>query len=95
VHRRPKEGKQLELSERDLAAALIRLRKAPGISQEELADESGYHRTYISQLERGLKSPSLRALNSLARALGISTCGLVSEIEREAALRSVPSGRSK
>jgi transcriptional regulator with XRE-family HTH domain len=95
VLRRLKEGKQLELSESDLAVALIRLRKARGIFQEELAEESGYHRTYISQLERGLKSPSLRTLNSLDRAFGISTCGLVAEIEKEAARRSLPSGRAR
>jgi transcriptional regulator with XRE-family HTH domain len=45
------------------------LRQEAGISQEELAHRSGLHRTYISQLERGLKSPSLDALESLARAL--------------------------
>jgi hypothetical protein len=35
------------------------------ISQETLAFESGYHPTYIGQLERGKKSPSLRAILSL------------------------------
>jgi transcriptional regulator with XRE-family HTH domain len=52
-----------------------------GISQEQLAHDSGYHPTYISQLERGLKSPSLRTLNQLAKALGISTSALVKRAE--------------
>jgi transcriptional regulator with XRE-family HTH domain len=41
-----------------------------GISQEALAHESNLHRTYVSQLERGLKSPSLDAIAALAKALG-------------------------
>lgn len=44
-------------------------RREIGISQEELAHESGLHRTYVSQLERGLKSPSLDAIAALAKAL--------------------------
>ncbi|MDX2077639.1 MAG: helix-turn-helix transcriptional regulator [bacterium] len=38
-------------------------------SQEDLAFESGLHRTYISQIERGIKSPSLRVISIIARAL--------------------------
>jgi len=45
----------------------IRLKN--GISQEELAARAGLHRTYISQVERGLKSPSLRSLALIADAL--------------------------
>jgi transcriptional regulator with XRE-family HTH domain len=30
---------------------------------------AGYHRTYIGQLERGEKSPSLRTISDLAEAL--------------------------
>jgi len=37
--------------------------------QEQLADSSELHRTYISQLERGLKAPSLAAIEWLASAL--------------------------
>lgn len=40
-----------------------------GLSQEYLAEMTGLHRTYISQLERGLKSPSIRVLNHLTKAL--------------------------
>ena len=44
-------------------------RKRQGFSQEELAFNSGYSTTYIGQLERGQKSPSLRTILSLAGAL--------------------------
>lgn len=50
--------------------ALRDLRREMGISQEALAHESNLHRTYVSQLERGLKSPSLDAIAALAKALG-------------------------
>jgi transcriptional regulator with XRE-family HTH domain len=39
------------------------------LSQEELAFDAGLHPTYVSQLERGLKSPSLEAVDALARVL--------------------------
>ena len=40
-----------------------------GLSQEELAHQSGLHRTYISQIERGLKSPTLSTIYAIASAL--------------------------
>jgi transcriptional regulator with XRE-family HTH domain len=53
------------------------------LSQEELGHRSGLHATYISQLERGLKSPSLDALSALAGALGTRAHLLVEAAERE------------
>lgn len=47
------------------------LRRSAGLSQEALADKAFVHRTYISQLERGLKSPTLAVLIKLASALGV------------------------
>lgn len=52
------------------------------ISQDELGAKSGYHRTYIGQLERGEKSPSLRTLFNLASTLGISLSTIMNSIER-------------
>lgn len=95
MHRRTNQPKPLDLSESDLARALRRLRKTCGVSQETLADESGYHRTYISQLERGLKSPSLRTLSSLARVFGLTASQLVAEIEKEATRRVKAGGRDE
>jgi len=56
-----------------------RRRQALDISQEELAARSGLHRTYISQIERGLKSASLKAIVALAKALRVTADVLVRE----------------
>lgn len=61
--------------------ALRKLRQEKGLSQEALAASSGFHRTYISLLERGIKSPSLTTLDRLSQALGISLGQFVNSIE--------------
>lgn len=63
------------------AQALRELREQQGLSQEELADRAGLHRTYISQVERGLKSPSLRTLERMAAALNMSASSLIHRAE--------------
>ncbi len=49
---------------------LRRKREALGISQEELAARSEVDRSYISILERGLKSPTIETLEKICAALG-------------------------
>ena len=61
---------------------LAKRRRRAGLSQEALAEACGLHRTYVSQLERGLKSPTLRTLFDLAEALGASPARIVAECER-------------
>jgi len=62
------------------------LRRSRSISQDELGARSGYHRTYIGQLERGEKSPSLRTLFNLASTLGVKVSRLVGDIERQVSM---------
>jgi len=62
---------------------IARLRKRIGLSQEELGFRAEVHRTYISQLERGLKSPTLSMILKLSRALKASASNLVATVERE------------
>ena len=68
--------------EEAIAKALLRARKKRKMSQELLGFESGYHRTYISMLERGKMNPSLRTMLSLAAALNIPAAQLVRDVER-------------
>jgi transcriptional regulator with XRE-family HTH domain len=46
-----------------------RAREAQEISQEELADRAGVHRTYISGVERGVRNPTVTVLEKIAKAL--------------------------
>lgn len=54
-----------------IAANIKRLRKARGLSQEELAHVCGYHRTYVGMVERGERNISIATLEALAGALGV------------------------
>jgi DNA-binding XRE family transcriptional regulator len=53
-----------------LAADLIALRKASGLSQKQLASESGVQQADISKIERGLVNPTIGTIEKLARPLG-------------------------
>jgi transcriptional regulator with XRE-family HTH domain len=48
-----------------------RLRKERGLSQEELAFRAGMKRSYLSDLERGTRNPTVRAVGRLADALKV------------------------
>jgi transcriptional regulator with XRE-family HTH domain len=54
-----------------------RIRQERGWSQEELAFESGLHRTYISGIERGARNPTVLVLKELADALKTSPAKLL------------------
>lgn len=65
-----------------VAKAIRDLRKKRGISQEKLADMIDSHQVYISEIERGLKMPSLPVLNAMAKCFGMSLSSLVAVIEK-------------
>ena len=52
-----------------LGMRIKELRQAKGMSQEELADLAGCHRTYVGMIERGEGNPSLGVLFRIADAL--------------------------
>lgn len=54
---------------RGLARSLRLIRKARGLAQEQLSDVSG--RTYLSEIERGIKNPTVEKVDSLARAMDV------------------------
>ena len=56
-----------------------------GLSQEELGSRAESGRTFVGELERGLKSPTIRTLFRLAEVLGESPSAIVQKIEAQAA----------
>lgn len=48
-----------------------RLREAKGWSQEDYADRAGIHRTYVSDIERGRRNPTVTVVEKLAGPLDV------------------------
>lgn len=68
-----------------LGLALRELRARTGMSQEELAQVSGLHPTYVSGIERGLRNPTWRTLARLCEALRVRMSELAELAERQKA----------
>ena len=62
---------------------LRRYRSQRGITQEELAFQSGVDRTFVYRLERGVRQPTITTLIGMSRALGVSAADLVGDTEKE------------
>ena len=62
-----------------LARNLRRFRGAKGWSQEKFAFEANIHRTYVSDIERGARNPTILVLDKLAAPLGITASELLED----------------
>ncbi len=71
-----------------LGAAIADRRLSINITQQELADLSGVHRTYISDIERGTRNVTVTTAKKIATALGIATSKLFSNADKK--LNSTP-----
>ncbi len=54
-----------------------------GLSQEKLAQLAGIHRTYIGDVERGVRNISLVNMTRIAAALDLPLSRLIMEIEKD------------
>ncbi len=61
-------------------ARVRELRLEKGLSQEELANLSNVHRTYIGMIERAEKNLTLSNIEKISMALGISLSNLFHEL---------------
>ena len=57
-------------------------RRALDMSQEELGDKSDLNRGYISDIERGLRNPSLKVIDRVAKALGMELDELFAQSDK-------------
>jgi transcriptional regulator with XRE-family HTH domain len=55
-----------------LGSNLKRLRLEKGWSQEDFADRAGIHRTYVSDIERAARNPTITIVEKLAKPLWVS-----------------------
>ena len=62
--------KELPELRKCFAENLRRARKAAGMTQVELCDETGLAQPYISEVERGLSNISLDTMEKIAEAVG-------------------------
>lgn len=60
----------MDIRER-LARNLRKLRQDKGLSQEDFAFDAKIHRTYISDLERAARNPTITIIEKIAKALGV------------------------
>jgi transcriptional regulator with XRE-family HTH domain len=71
------------LSMSELGSRLRACRRARGLALERLAELSGVSRSMVSDVERGVKTPTVLVLDRLATALGTSIARLLDEPHRD------------
>ncbi|MHC1767920.1 MAG: helix-turn-helix domain-containing protein [Verrucomicrobiia bacterium] len=60
---------------------LRKSREAAGLTQESLAERADMDRTYISDIERGLRNPGIKNVARLARAIGTRSYRLMKGVD--------------
>ncbi|WP_411888312.1 helix-turn-helix domain-containing protein [Hydrocarboniphaga effusa] len=68
-------------AEQAFGQVLRELRKQKGLSQEQLALEADLQRNYVSLLERGLNSATLKTLFKLSPILEVSVSAMLGQVE--------------
>lgn len=68
-------------TQREFGRRVRALRKALGYTQETLAELACMHRTYVGELERGCKNPTLLSILRLAKGVGTDPGTLIQGME--------------
>ena len=75
-------GQPVELDlDLELGPLLRRLRTSRGLTLRELATSAGMTESFLSQVERGVATPSIASVQRIARGLGLSIADLFAEVE--------------
>ena len=64
-----------------VGANFARIRRERGLTQEQVAERSGFSQQYLSGLESGRRNPTIVTLYELATALGVDHLDLVAPVE--------------
>ena len=65
---------------RQVGLNVRRVRASKGWSQEELAFRSGLRRTYVSEVERGMRNPTVLVIGRLAATLEVHPADLLKSV---------------
>ena len=76
-------------------ASIRKLRLKKGLSQRTLAERSDLDVTYISGIERGVRNPSLKSLETLAMGLGCSISETCKDLDKLDLAKSLPKKTKK
>lgn len=68
-----------------IGQAIRKARKAKKVTQDELAEKTGYYRSIISRWEKDAQTPKITAIIDIADALGVSIDELVGRKVKEGA----------
>ena len=71
------------LVNKEVGDTIRELRKEKHLSQEKLADAIDSHQVYISEIEKGIKLPSLTIINNIAKAFDMSLTHFMSRVEKK------------
>jgi transcriptional regulator with XRE-family HTH domain len=61
--------------------SLAKYRRAKELSQEALAEKADLDRTYLSDIERGVRNPGIRNVVLIAKALGVPASDLLKGVK--------------
>ena len=78
-----KRKKKDEVVQQALGARIRQLREKKGWSQEDFAARSGLHRTFVGNIERGLKNTTILTLLMISKSLGITVAELLRGLEKK------------
>lgn len=72
-----------KLQEEKFRSNLVQIRREKNLSQESLAANSELDRTFISMIERGVRTPTLKSILKIAMALKVNPSDLFSGVSNE------------
>lgn len=77
----PQSGRSARTLRRQFALVLAGARRNAALTQEELAFSAGIERSYVSDLERAKKTPSLDVFVRICYALGLKPSDVMAQLE--------------